>query len=97
MTPRILENASTLVSSLAWLARRGSEQPIVDARPVVQVINQSSAPVAGEVKETRDERGGRQYQLVLSDAVAGALTVPGGRAAQVLRQRYSVTTKGPRR
>lgn len=97
MTPRMLENAGALVSSLAGLAGRGGDQPVVDARPVVQVINQSSAPVTGEVKETRDERGGRQYQLVLSDAVAGALTVPGGRAAQVLRQRYSVTTRGPRR
>lgn len=97
MTPRMLENAGTLVSSLAGLATGGGNQPVFDNRPVVQVINNSSAPVDGQVRETRDERGGRQYQLVLSDAVAGALTVPGGRASRTLQQRFGVQKQGPRR
>lgn len=97
MTPRMLENAGALVSSLAGLAGGRGDQPVLDTRPVVQVINQSSTQVDGRVRETRDERGGRQYQLVLSDAVAGALTAPGGRASQTLRAQFGVTKKGTRR
>lgn len=97
MTPRMLENAGALVSSLAGLAGGRGDQPVLDTRPVVQVINQSSTQVDGRVRETRDERGGRQYQLVLSDAVASALTAPGGRASQTLRAQFGVTKKGTRR
>lgn len=97
MTPRMLENAGALVSSLAGLAGTGSDQQMIDARPVIQVINNSSAPVTGEVREGRDERGGRQYQMVLSDAVAGALTTPGGQAGRTLQKQFGISKRGPRR
>lgn len=96
MTPRMLENAGALVSSLAGLAGRGGDQPVVDSRPIIQVIN-ASAPVTGEVRETRDERGGRRFQMVLSDAVAGALTTPGGRAGRTLQAQFNVQRRGPNR
>lgn len=97
MTPRMLENAGALVSSLAGMAGRDGDRQVVDARPVIQVINNSSAPVTGEVRETDDGRGGRQYQMVLSDAVAGALAAPGGQAGRTLQQRFNVTQRGVRR
>lgn len=95
MTPRMMENTGALVSALAGLAGQGGNAPALDTRPVIQVINQTSTPADAEVSERRDERGGRQYQLVLSDAVAGALTVPGGRAGRTLQQQFGVRKQGP--
>lgn len=69
----------------------------IDTRPVIQIVNNSSAPVAGEVEETRDARGQRQHKLVLSDMAANGLAAPGGSAQRTMRNTYGVTPAVRRR
>ncbi len=69
----------------------------VDTRPIIQITNNSSTPVTGEVEETRDARGQRQYKLVLSDTVASGMSAPGGSAQRTLRNQFGVTPAVRRR
>lgn len=57
-----------------------------DMRPILQVINNSSAPVAGEVEETTDAKGRRTYRLELSDQLTVGMSAPGGSARKYLEQ-----------
>lgn len=64
------------------------------AAPVsLQVINQSSAPVQGQVEETTGPNGERQLRMVMSDVVAQAITAPGGKSQKVLKDRYQLKQK----
>ncbi|MCX2697075.1 phage tail length tape measure family protein [Ochrobactrum chromiisoli] len=76
---------------------RGSSggNALVDSRPVIQVINQSSAHVNAEVEETSNERGQRQYKLVMSDMVGEGLAAP-GRGRKTFEQMYGAR-RAPRR
>ncbi|MFI0477401.1 phage tail tape measure C-terminal domain-containing protein [Paracoccus jiaweipingae] len=94
MTPRMLENAGAVVSALAAAAGSGGGQTVVDARPVINVINNSSAQVTGEVEETTDGRGQRQFKLVMDDAVATAMGVSGGRTQRTMRAQYNINRSG---
>ncbi len=69
----------------------------IDTRPVIQIVNNSSAQVAGDVEETTDARGQRQHTLVMSDAVATGLAAPGGRGQRALRNTYGVAPAVRRR
>lgn len=66
-----------------------------DDRPVLQIVNNSSTPITGEVEEAgSDERGRRQYRLVMNDAVADAVSVPGGKADKTMQRRYRMRRAG---
>ena len=69
-------------------------QAPIDARPMINIINQSSAQVHGEVRETTSASGQRQYALVMSDAVAAGLTANGGKARRVMASSYGLQQKG---
>ncbi|OJF92660.1 hypothetical protein AX761_20890 [Rhizobium sp. 58] len=61
----------------------------------ITIINNSSAPVTGQVEEAgTDERGRRQYRMVMSDAVADGLSAPGGKAGRTMNERYGVKKRG---
>ncbi len=77
LTRQLLSSRNSSVANIAAAP--------VDARPVIQIVNNSSAQVTGEVQETTDARGQRQSRLVLSDAVAEGMTASGGRGARTLR------------
>ncbi|QXH25140.1 tape measure protein [Rhodobacter phage RcWaterboi] len=66
----------------------------IDARPVININNQSSVPVQGEVQEVTDARGQRRYELVMADAVASGLTAGGGKARRTMRDYYGVNPVG---
>ncbi|WP_444462211.1 phage tail tip lysozyme [Rhodobacter capsulatus] len=66
----------------------------IDARPVINITNNSSVPVQGEVQETTDSRGQRRFELVMADAVASGLTAGGGRARRTMRDYYGVNPVG---
>lgn len=61
-----------------------------DTRPMIRVINQSSVPMTGEVNETTDSRGQRQYELVVADMVGTGLGKRGGQASRTMRNLYGV-------
>ncbi|MFK4060312.1 phage tail length tape measure family protein [Brucella anthropi] len=81
----------------AYYRNAVSQSAGVDNRPVIQVINNSSAPVTGEVEETTDARGKRQHRLVLSDAVADGMAAPGGRGRRTMQQVYGIRPTAKRR
>lgn len=97
MTSRALENAGALISALSSAAAASAAPMQVDARPMIQVVNQSSAQVTGEVRETTDQQGRKQYQLALSDAVATGLTAPGGAARRTLAKDFGISRRGIQR
>lgn len=66
----------------------------IDARPVINITNNSSVPVQGEVQETTDSRGQRRFELVMADAVASGLTAGGGKARRTMRDYYGVNPVG---
>lgn len=76
-----------ILTSSAPVMAANSAAPI-DTRPVIQIVNNSSAQVTGEVEETTDARGQRQHALVLSDMVATGLGKQGGQAARTMRNLY---------
>ena len=89
--PSRIYNASQTREIFASRAQVASNAAAsIDTRPVIQVVNNSSAQVTGEVQESTDAQGRRQYQLVMSDAVAQGLAVPGGQAGKVMRSSYGV-------
>lgn len=89
------ETNTILRSRPAPMAANGSAS--IDTRPVIQIVNNSSAQVAGDVEETTDARGQRQHTLVMSDAVATGLAAPGGRSQRALRNTYGVAPAVRRR
>ena len=63
--------------------------------PSIQIINTSSVPVTGKMEENgTDERGRRQYRMVMSDAVADGLTTPGGKGSRAMRETYGIKRRG---
>ncbi|TKD17404.1 hypothetical protein FBT96_14325 [Rhodobacter capsulatus] len=66
----------------------------IDARPVINITNNSSVPVQGEVQETTDSRGQRRFELVMADAVAKGLTAGGGQARRTMRDYYGINPVG---
>lgn len=71
-----------------------SSAPIVQFAPVLNPVNNSSIPIDMHVEETTDARGQRQYNLVMSDAVAAGISAPGGKAGRTLRSQFGVRKKG---
>lgn len=71
-----------------------SSAPIVQFAPVLNPVNNSSIPINMHVEETTDARGQRQYNLVMSDAVAAGISAPGGKAGRTLRSQFGVRKKG---
>lgn len=96
--PSRIFNASqtrSILTSRAPLMAANTAAPI-DTRPVIQIVNNSSAPVVGKVEETTDARGQRQFKMVMSDMTADGLTASGGRGARAMRDVYGMAP-GPRR
>ena len=63
--------------------------------PSFQIINNTSTPMTGEVEETgTDERGRRQYRMVVSDAVSDGISAPGGQARKAMSQTYGLRPRG---
>lgn len=94
LTSRALENAGALISTLSALAARSAQPVQIDSRPQVTVITKTSVPLQVEQSETVDDRGGRQQQLVISEAVATGLRAPGGAARRTLDQDFGVRRRG---
>jgi|GEM_PF-5721531 len=94
MTSRALENAGALISSLSSLASQSSGTATIDARPIIQVQNNSSAQVQAEITETTDAKGQKQYALALSDAVSTGLKAPGGAARKTMQSEYNLRRPG---
>lgn len=67
------------------------------ARPNITIVNNSSARVSGEMQETTDERGGRQFTFVMEDEVAGAVSRPGSKADRAIRSGYGLRKRTARR
>lgn len=93
-TPRMLENAGAVVSALSAAAGQGGGSVAVDARPIISVINNSRAQIDGKVEETTGPDGKRQYRMVLDDAVATAVGVPGGKTQKTLGGRFGLKPGG---
>lgn len=88
--------AQSGASSLAKYDRTGANNNgMVDTRPVIQVINNSSAQVNAEVEETTNNRGQRQYKLVMADVVSEGIATP-GRGQKTFEQLYGAR-RAPRR
>lgn len=68
--------------------------PVIQFAPVINPVNNASVPLQMQVEETTDARGQRQYNLVMSDAVAAGISTPGGKADRTMRSRYGVQRKG---
>ncbi|SDX90465.1 hypothetical protein SAMN05444336_112122 [Albimonas donghaensis] len=63
----------------------------------LQIINNSSAQVAGEVQEATDVSGRRVMRLEMADAVGQAMTTRGGGGRRALRQQFGIAPVGTRR
>lgn len=63
----------------------------------LNVINNSSAAISGEVQERKLAGGGRAFEFVLADEVGAALAKPGGGARRTLRQQYGVRAQATQR
>lgn len=97
MTSRALENAGALISAMsAVIGSQATQGQTIDARPIISVVNNSSAEVKNTVEETTTSRGQRQYKLVMSDAAATGMSARGGKAEKVLGQ-YGVRRPGIKR
>lgn len=63
--------------------------------PVINIQNTSPAHVTGELEDDgTDERGRRQYRIVMAEAVAAGLSKPGGSAQKALGSIYGVKKRG---
>lgn len=77
--------------------RAGAGLVANDDRPLIQIINNSSAQVTGEAETVTDASGRRKTRVVLADATGDALALPGGGARRTLRDTYGVKPIGTRR
>lgn len=78
-------------------ATRMASAPVIQSNLTINPINNSGAQLKVEAQETTNARGERQVDLVMSDMVANAITVPGGRADRAMRSKYGVKRRGIRR
>jgi hypothetical protein len=65
-----------------------------NSAPSIQILNQTSTPITGQVEETSDDHGRRQYRLTLSDEMAAAAEQKGGGFGRAMRGRYGLKPKG---
>jgi len=63
-------------------------------RPVLQIINQTSTPITGQVEERQDESGRRQWQLTLSDQMGVAAQKKGGDFRRTMNRDFGVKSRG---
>lgn len=94
MTSRALENAGALISTMSAAISQTRQPVAVDNRMTVLPVNKTSADLDVKVEETTDARGQRQYQLVMSEAVATGLNARGGKAQRTMRDQYGLTRPG---
>lgn len=87
MTSRALENAGALISAMsAVIGSQATQGQMIDARPIINIENASSAEVSATVEETTTSRGQRQWRLRMSDATATGISARGGKAEKALSQ-----------
>jgi hypothetical protein len=65
--------------------------------PVINIMNNSSVPIQGQIEETREPGGGRSYRLVVADEVGQALQTKGGGADRALKRGFGVRRRGVNR
>jgi hypothetical protein len=65
--------------------------------PVINIMNNSSVPIRGQIEETREPGGGRSYRLVVADEVGQALQTKGGGADRALKRGFGVRRRGVNR
>ena len=84
------------VSSLGpvYAGAANSNRMSADNRPVLQILNQTSTPINGQVEETEDESGRRQYRLTLSDEVGQAVEQKGGGFRRAMNRQYGLRPRG---
>lgn len=71
--------------------------PVIQFSPVINPVNNSSVPLNMDVQESTDARGQRQYNLVMSDAVAAGISAKGGKADRAFRSKYGIKRSGTAR
>lgn len=74
-----------------------SGMTVIQSNLTVNPVNNSGVALKAEAHETTNGRGERQIDLVMSEMVANAVTVPGGQADRALRSKYNVKRLGNRR
>lgn len=62
--------------------------------PTLQIINQTSTPITGQVEEGRDESGRRNYRLTLSDEIGHAAEQKGGGFRKTMGRQYGMRARG---
>ncbi len=90
-TPEQISNGATVVDTLAAAASTpANSNDATVFSPQINIINQSSAQVTGEVKEESNSSGQRSYALMIADRVGTALTTPGGGAKRTMASTFGV-------
>ena len=65
--------------------------------PIINIVNNSSAPISGEAEQSTDSSGRRTVSMEIADAVGDAMSTPGGGAKRALRNGFGVKPRGTRR
>ncbi|MGD9862850.1 MAG: phage tail tip lysozyme [Pseudodonghicola sp.] len=81
---QVLSRSPIQMPAVAAAAADHTSHMTSDTRPVIQIMNNSSARVEAEVEETTDASGRRAWRLMMADAVGDALQTPGGGAKKKL-------------
>ncbi|MGB0912020.1 MAG: hypothetical protein ACPGSW_00445 [Phaeobacter italicus] len=77
------------------VASAQGQQAPVDARPVINIIDQTPGPTQTETEEATDARGQRQYNIVISEVVATGMT--GKPAKRQMQSTYGLRQRGTSR
>jgi hypothetical protein len=63
-------------------------------QPNFQIINQTSTPISGQVEESQDESGRRNYRLTMSDEIGNAAEQKGGGFRRTMSRQYGLRSAG---
>ncbi|MGO8057548.1 phage tail length tape measure family protein [Rhizobium johnstonii] len=63
-------------------------------QPIFQIINQTSTPISGQVEESQDESGRRNYRLTMSDEIGNAAEQKGGGFRRTMSRQYGLRSAG---
>ncbi|TBG38526.1 hypothetical protein ELG78_16740 [Rhizobium leguminosarum] len=66
----------------------------VGGQPIFQIINQTSTPISGQVEESQDESGRRNYRLTMSDEIGNAAEQKGGGFRRTMNRQYGLRSAG---
>ena len=82
------------VSALPYAANASRFVQREERMPSLQIINQTSTPITGEVQEGQDEGGRRQSRLIISDEMGAAAQQKGGGFQKAMSRQYGLRPRG---